>query len=264
MDEQAAIQAIEGVVETLIPEAVEVVTVIKNNPLILAGVAIVSLAAGGFVGYKVTKGKLETKYSAIADDEIQEAKIFYATLNKTNYSTPGEAVQALIPGDEQVVQVMRDYNGISKKKAVELVIQTPPAVSNIFVNNKPLSEVDFDYDAEAPSRASGNPYVITFDEYFQNEGDYTSVSMTYFVVDGVLLDENEEQVEDVDTVVGETNLERFGHGSKDNNVVYIQNDEKQMVFEIVRSLGSYVEEVLGIVEPARSAPKVRKFRGDDD
>lgn len=265
MDETAAVQAIENVVETVIPEAVEVITVIKNNLPILIGATVVAAFGGALIGYGVAKKRLVAKYETISDDEIQAAKIFYATLNKADYKTPADAVQALIPSSEQTAKAaMTDYNGIYNKKKVGVVVEEAPPVSNIFVDNKPLSEVNFDYDAEADNRASGNPYVVTFDEYFQNEGDYNQVVLTYFQIDGVLLDENEDRIDDIDDVVGENNLERFGEGSKDNNIVYIRNDDKECMFEVIRSLGSYVQEVLGIVEPARSNPKIRKFRGDDD
>jgi hypothetical protein len=48
-----------------------------------------------------------------------------------------------------------------------------------------------------------------------------------------------------DNLVGDKNLDRFGHGSNDAFIVYIRNDQLEIVYEVVLSPNSYAEEVHG-------------------
>jgi hypothetical protein len=71
---------------------------------------------------------------------------------------------------------------------------------------------------------------------------------------------------DASEIVGQ-NL-RFGHGSKDPNVVYIRNPRLEMEMEILRDPSSYEKEVLGetIEKRAQTADlkhsHQRRFRPD--
>ena len=272
--------------------------VFRTNKLLVAGVGLLSLAAGAAGGYFVANRILEQKYVEIAEQEIEEAKRFYAAINKTDYPTPGDMVKDLI-GDEEIPQaaegaetdsekIAREgkeaylkYTGNYKSKggvtvegetitvteteeteAGEKETVTETVVHNILVDGKPLDRDDEAWEKEVAERSEDRPYVISEEEFFENEQDFEQWSMTYYAGDDVLTTEKDEVVEDVDAMVGEDNLKKFGHMSKDMHLVYIKNNKRGLDFEIARSRGKYTVEVLGLEDEA--AKPATRFRGGSD
>ena len=83
------------------------------------------------------------------------------------------------------------------------------------------------------------PYVISPDEYDERYG-YTTRSLTYYS-DGVLADEYDEIIEDVDGIVGTDSLNHFGEYEEDS--VFVRNDDLKTDFEILRDYRTYTEVV---------------------
>lgn len=80
------------------------------------------------------------------------------------------------------------------------------------------------------------PYVISPDEFGEMVG-YEKISMTYFS-DGVLTDENNEPLDDVEEIIGD-GLEHFGEYEADS--VFVRNDAKKCDYEILRDLREFSE-----------------------
>lgn len=83
------------------------------------------------------------------------------------------------------------------------------------------------------------PYVISpqdFGEFY----DYEKISLTHYE-DGVLADENDEIVDNVDDTVGSDYADHFGDYEVD--AVHIRNDKKRYDYEILRVLGKYSDVV---------------------
>lgn len=233
---------------------------------LLAGAGASGLAVGLGIGIAATlfivKKKLERKYADISSREIAEAKQFYSLLNKKDsYSTPESAAESL--NLTEAVDALRSYqgNGVTIEETVTLVEE--------FVSSEPVadpeySEEDFNYDEELKSRGTNYPYVITKQEFFDNDSDYKQTQYTYFAGDQVVTDSEDEPLEDVDDIVGDDNLLRFGHGSGDAKVVYLRNEKMQMEIELVSNKNKYIEEILGEIKHSsdRHSKKVRKFRNE--
>lgn len=242
----------------------------KNDPLIIAGAALIGLSVGAFVGYRLAKKYLEPKYAALADEEIAKAKILYSHLNKEGYETPTVAVQKLIPDDyPDAQQAMKRYQGqdvhltvvedgiivSSRKDQTENLVEEEPAAEpeqkNIFETDE--TEVDavpeyegWDYETELARRSDNKPYIVTQEEYFSNDEDFECIAVTYYEGDEVLADGSDGIISDIDGLVGLDNLQKFGHGSKEEHLVYIFNKKAGMGFEVARSQGKYAIEVLGL------------------
>lgn len=253
----------------------KIIALVRNRSFQIGVTSVLSAAAGGAGGYFFAKDKLKTYYEEIANREIAEAKEFYGRLHKTDdsHSSP-EAVLEQLHGKE-AIEALRSYQGIAVEAPAateeELIVEeaveqddeeaTPvTVVNNIFVDRE---DRGFDYEVETPLRTEERPYIITQEEYLQNEKDYEQTKLSYFEGDDVLVDEEDDPLPDPDDTVGEDHLVRFGHGSKDNNTVYVRNDALEMEFEIVRSYGKYAQEVLGFIEHS-DRQGLRKFRGHDD
>lgn len=251
----------------------------------MAAIVIFScgVAGAGFVGWKLAQRHYEKKHEEQLTREIESARNFYAKLNKAGeYATAEGAASALIsvvPEEEvnilpeaEAVQALKTYQGktdYTKPKkfdpekfedAVTAGLEAQERVnSNVFVDGKPLIPEDFDYDTELSKRSEDRPYVISYDEFMQNDSGYTQVSFTYYETDDTLTNEEDEAVENVDATVGTDNLTRFGHGSNDPNIVYVRNEKTELDFEVTRSMGSYAEEVQGFNRQDRTPSR----RGDD-
>lgn len=223
----------------------------QTEALIVGGIAFVSFSAGSALTYIYAKRTLETKFNELLGVEIEEAKRFYRVLYKQDeLSTPGEAVRTLI-GDEQfaeAAQALRSYSPemTAEEERAEEALTKPakPTERNIFV----ADPADWDYEYELSVRNPLKPYIITEEEYLEAEPGFDQTSLTYFEEDDVLIDDRDQPVTDHEKTCGSGNLLRFGHGSKNNNVVYVRNETLQLDMEIMRSTGSYAREVLGFID----------------
>lgn len=73
------------------------------------------------------------------------------------------------------------------------------------------------------------PYVIPPEEF--TNSDYTAISLTYYS-DGVLADDEDERVENIEDTVGADFAEHFGDYEKD--CVHIRNDRRRCDYEICK------------------------------
>lgn len=124
---------------------------------------------------------------------------------------------------------------------------------NIFDENE---APETPYEELIRLRNTDEPYILSKDEFFENESGYDQSTCTYFEEDGILIDEQERIIEKVDSVVGLSNMDRFGMGSGQAHVVYIRNERLRGEYEVCRSTGSYAKEIAGFRDdvPIRRRP----------
>ena len=223
-------------------------TLTKNR----VGFYALGMGVGAITGYFVAKRFLETKYSKIADAEIDEMREHY----QAKIVAAEAKAQKLAPVKDIVTE--RGYS-TPEEAPPPMAVQPPPEVAENEVEEPRLVEPEtrnlfqeaeitheWDWHEERKKRSPDIPYVIHADERFETE-EYSDVTLTFYDGDGVLCNERDEIVDpkDIDRLVGEKNLERFGHGSNDASIVYIRNDALEIVYEVVKSPNSYAEEVHG-------------------
>lgn len=100
----------------------------------------------------------------------------------------------------------------------------------------------WDYAVEVPKRTPDHPYIIHRDEYMDNELDYDQSTLTFYVGDEILCDEQNVPVYNPDKIVGKI---RFGYGSRDPSICYVRNEDLSAEYEILIDHGYYQQEVLG-------------------
>jgi hypothetical protein len=123
-----------------------------------------------------------------------------------------------------------------------------------------------EYIEENP-RTREAPYVITVLEYSTGEENYDQATLVWYDEDeveglGVLADLADLPIEDVDMVVGEENMKKFGQWSGSSNTVYIRNERIRTDFEVARTRGSYAEAV-GLKNRPKTKRKAAR-RGADE
>jgi hypothetical protein len=251
--------------------------------LALSGAFLLGAGLGGAAGYFFCKRQLETKYSQLAADEVSEMREHYhakavaleekgdlATIVKERgyaLETSSEPPMAVTP-PAAVVERAEEAEEAEAEAAV--VDATPePVVRNAFeeYGDDNRSPGEWDWHKERRNRSPNRPYVIHLDE--REEYDtYDGVTWTYYGEDDVLCNELDEVLDknERETIVGEANLNKFGHGSNDPSVVYIRNDKLEMVIEVCLSPNSYAEEVHGFApEPEiRHSDRRRERSAFDD
>lgn len=85
----------------------------------------------------------------------------------------------------------------------------------------------------------GAHYVISPDEFGEMDG-YEKISLTYYA-DGVLVDDNDEPVNNIEEIIGDA-LEHFGeYGEEDS--VFVRSDIRKCDYEILRDLQEFSEAV---------------------
>lgn len=248
-------------------------------------------AIGAFVAFRIAHNQAEAKYSGIAAEEVAEMRQYYhdkmvaldSAKQKTDledivrnrgYATDPEATEPpmAVTAPTTVVEAAREaaeeetVDTPEKRREVIENLEAPEPeeeVRNIF---REAEVVDtWDEQKERRNRSPLTPYVIHRDE--RDEHDvYDSVTFTYYETDDVLCNERDEVIAgpERDTLIGEANLEKFGHGSGDASVVYIRNDKLEMDLEVVRSPNSYAEEVHGFDPPPEIRHAHRRRGSFDD
>lgn len=228
-----------------------------------------TLVGVGYGAYRLAVRQTTVKYEKILKEQIAEAKAFYSLAHKKGeLSTPEKAVAHLhvkhLQDSELVgaVEALNQYQGTERDTEEEQDV-------NVFVEHRPEDE-NFDLEVEMRNRGPDAPYVIDQNEFLEAEPGYDQITITYYEGDGTLADDGDQEIPHVDPIVGQENLQRFGHGSGDDRIVYIRNERMLTDFEVIKSDGKYAHEVLGLEHSdggergRRLRNQPRKFRGDDE
>lgn len=242
---------------------------VKNDKFVkIAGGALL-FAAGAAAGYVTSVRILEEKYIAIAEQEVAKSADYYKRLYKTEeFATPEAAAESLgIP-----IPLVPEHPTLEGDKLMDQMTSPEsvrPEVTRINTfetnNNEEPDNTGVPTEEErATYELEGTPYVIIEEEYAQNSEEFEQVTMTYYEEDDVLVDPTSEVVPDVDEVVGEDNLQKFGIGSGNNRMVYVRNPRLEMEFQIIKSQRSFAADVHGFIEHAEPRPTMRRTRPGRD
>lgn len=255
---------------------------IRSKEFLLAASTAMATLSGAFLQATLATRRLEEKFRDISEMEIAEAKLYYSHLYKTGeYEDP--MVLAESYGREKLQQLIEQQGYVSREptrtrsedvdlsddEVTSAVEEITESTKNIFAEAAEAAEEA----AKKAQQSSKNkkrarelargpegeelveiqhpnykgPYVISQEEFYRNELDFEQVSVEYYMVDDVLVDERSQPVGDADKMVGDS-VNHFGFKSGDPNIVYVRNEELEVDFEIKRNTGSYSEEVAGFVE----------------
>jgi len=192
----------------------------------LGGLAV-GLAFGFYVGYRFNRAKIRAEVLQEAEKDIEQIRLMYRDRNK--------------PTPEAIVRE-QGYETPEPPRPT----RPPVPVREPETLVEEVSRDEWNYNKEIAQRDRNHPYIIHENEFQETFPDYQQLQWTYYAGDNILCDERDEVVVRPELVVGEENLRRFGHGSSDDNMVYIRNDRLEIEWEITRSWKSHAEEVLGL------------------
>lgn len=175
-------------------------------------------AAGVIVGSLATWRFIKGKYERLAQEEIDSVKAAFSKREKKLKDTVDEAHTVLKENEARKGGSVIEYA-------------------------KKLQEAGY-ISKDEPLPSAEKPYVISPDD-FGEFYDYSKNSLTFFA-DGVLVDENNDPVDDVDGTVGLDSLNHFGEYEDD--AVHVRNDARKSDYEILLDTRRY-EDVIKSMPP---------------
>ena len=185
---------------------------LSNVLLFTAGVAV-----GSLVTWRYFKSKYE-----VVEDEIEE---------KTE-ETEGETETE--DEDPEVSESKMSYKKPPLKEYVKMV------EDNGYVPKTHMEEVKEEIaNGEWDDKDVYEPFIIRPEEYGELHA-YETLSLNYYA-DGVLTDELDNPIEDVESLVPADFADHFGE--YDDNAVFVRNDNLECDYEILRDLRKFTDVV---------------------
>jgi hypothetical protein len=228
-----------------------------------AAVGVVSFAAGVGTGILIHMKKV--------DRDIEDAILSAQRISDAIHEMPPPTFKPFPPPKAEdlkiISETVTEVTTIVEIPDVEdgEDPQTPEETAQVNVEN--IFEDDWDSEEEAKDRTEDAPYILHIDEYFNQEKGYAQCCLTWYAGDMILTDENMVPIHNPSAIVGHLN---FGHGSREEDTVYIRNDKLRAEYEVTRVPGSYVTEMYGVEAEAEAEERdlkhshtIRKFRPQD-
>lgn len=259
-----------------------------DRNIITAAVGVAGLVVGFVGGYILAKKRLvavmEADYKDRLDEETARIEDFYKLMRKeppyddirtaTNaYSKRMDELESAIESQQwaaQAKEIIENNGYIYDNGDVAKTIDYSSISENDTETEESEAEVTytlFDNDelrSQIKDRDMTKPYIITVSEFFdEHEDDFDKLTVTYFESDGILMDDHNVVIPDIEFNIGIDNLDHFGVGSNESHILYIRNEQLTNDYEVVLDDGSYTADVLGIDTDPKPRNKVRKMRDYD-
>ena len=181
---------------------------------------VLLFAAGAAVGSLVTWRYFKSKYEVV-EDEIEE---------KTE-EAEGES-------EEEDPEVLESNSNYGKKPPLKEYVKM--VESNGYVPKTHMEEIEEEIaNGERDDKDVYEPYIIRPEEYGELHA-YETLSLNYYA-DGVLTDELDNPIEDVESLVPADFADHFGEYEDD--VVHVRNDNLECDYEILRDLRKFTDVV---------------------
>ena len=176
---------------------------------------IIGSVVGVGIGVAGTYSYFKDKYEKLAEEDFNSRRVF-------DEDKKEESV-------EPIVEKTADSRTVDKPSIAECaaILEREGYVNYSDMQNKKQKQ----------EIAVDRPYVIQPSDFGEFD-DYEKISLTY-TADGVLLDDMNEIVDDIEETVGEDSLEHFGEYEDDS--VYVRNDAKKCDYEILLDQRNYQE-----------------------
>lgn len=245
--------------------------------------------AGVGVGYWIAR----RTWKRIADEEIESVKEQYANRQEVMFNFQKIQSGGKIKGEDlkkladRGVEIPKEYVELDyrEKEAVERdealaresmdisedlkyrdldTIDPEEVEPNVEFSSDDFPEQapeDRKYAVSDPEDPSV-PYVISVEEFMDDDPDYSKTTLMYYEGDDILTDEKDRVIRSIDRIIGDDAIAQFGQRSGDNNLVYVRNERMEADYEVCREERSYQEVVLNI-----KTPKIKRgmrFEEDSD
>lgn len=180
--------------------------------------SVLLFAAGVVVGSAVTWKIFKSKYEIIDEDYCEED----------------------VDESEDEEDPVEDTDRFADESDVETksTVNKKPPLKEYVEMVKQLSYSDVEaYDEE--DEDVYEPYIIRPEEFGELHA-YETLSLNYYA-DGVLTDDLDNRIEDVEGMVPADFADYFGENDGDEDSVFVRNDERQCDYEILRDTRNFAD-----------------------
>lgn len=238
--------------EVTIPEVTIPEVKVPRNIAVPVVIGVIALGVGVGVGYVLGKIRNKRPYFEGPSDRAGDNRVDAGG----EHSRKGDLGDSSIEIEEaqpelpftDAVTVRETIIVVEEETEIQTLMRTSPEKGDNYRDDY------WDYKEEAQNRGPNRPYVIHVDEFNSDEMDYPHETLTYYVGDDVLCDSKGAPVYNRD-IFG---ILLFGHGSEDENIVYVRNEKIECEYEILRDPGHFGMEVLGLDEEIQHSRKPKK------
>lgn len=185
--------------------------------------SILVFGLGVVVGSATTYFIIKKHYSDIAQEEIDSVK--------SVYKKKCENLDSVIK-----IRMDKEKSDLSDK----LYKRFQDAQNEYLGEEEEIEEdieEDPDYDENVerifPDEERTEPYIISPDQFVNENRYYDKITLYYYEDTGQLLTD-EEDLTEIDVSIGADSLEHFGEYEKD--VVYVRNDRLSIDYEVIHEL----------------------------
>ena len=176
---------------------------------------ILIFAVGAAIGSAVTWKYMQSKYEFVDDYEVEPEEEI-----KEEEPVQEPIKPTIIKEKPDIFQYARKLQENQYTNYATVEMEQEGVTTNV-IKHKEIKE----------------PYVISPAEFGSND-EYDTISLNYYA-DGVLADDMDEVVEDVEGTVGYDALTRFGEYEDDS--VFVRNEGLKVDYEILLDLRMYSE-----------------------
>ena len=180
---------------------------------------VLIFATGAAIGSVVTWKLIEKKYKDLADEEIASV---VETFKNRDKKKPGRPKKVKEPTVDTAMEGTKKLGEVIKEEGYN-------SLGNV-------SDDDCTVEVDVPEDHIP-PYLISPDQFGDND-DYGTKTLTYYA-DGVLADEVDNPIMDVDGTIGADTLNHFGEYVPD--AVYVRDETNEMDYEILKTEDEFSE-----------------------
>jgi hypothetical protein len=192
-------------------------------------------SAGAAIGAVTAVFVVKKKYEAIAEQEI-EAMREYKCKKRRPEESVNDTEEPEPRSEEKKANIKRE------KKEYEKMVKEYSDAEQESAATQYNEYEQLSASANRPNYP--DPYVISLEQFSEENDHYDKINLYYYQGDDTLCDVDEVIVDDLLRTVGEDSLDSFD----EHNTVYVRNERLQIDYEIILCGGKYSEIVLGNVE----------------
>lgn len=196
--------------------------------------SIITFATGAILGSLVTWKCLEKKYKQIAQEEIDSMREYYRNKDFTVKDIVKAAVDEGLNVDISMVD-REKYLDSESERCEKLRKEVTTGESIDIPIPQEYADLTSQYTSKEVNPMEDRPYVISPEEYGDIDG-YECISLNYYA-DGVVADDSDNIIENVEYVIGEDSLDHFGEYEED--CVFVRNDTTRCDYEILRDTRNF-------------------------